>query len=92
MNKRFANVVSLTLFIIGVMAIAISITQNNGYAYHAFALCGVLSVLADFISIKTGNKMVNATLGQKRFVLIFQALVWAIGLALVYYFELFHPH
>lgn len=91
MNKRLANILSLSLFFMGVMAVAISITQNNGYAYHAFALCAVLSVLADFISIKTGNKMATATRGQKRFVLIFQAVVWVIGLILVYSFKLFHP-
>lgn len=92
MNKRVANILSLLLFFIGVMAIAVSITQNNGYAYHAFVLCAVLSILADFISIKAGNKLANATLGQKRFVLIFQGVVWVIGLSLVYYFQLFHPH
>ena len=75
MNKRFANVLSLTLFFVGVVAIAVSIIQNNGYAYHAFALCAVLSVLADFISIKAGNKMPTATQGQKRFVLIFEFLI-----------------
>lgn len=91
MNKRLANVLSLTLFFVGVMAVAISITKNNGYAYHAFALCAVLSVLADAISIKAGNKMASATVGQKRFVLIFQAVVWAIGLVLIYHFKLFHP-
>lgn len=92
MNKRFANILSLTLFFVGVMSVAISITQNNGYAYHAFALCAVLSVLADFISIKAGSKMPTATAGQKRFVLLFQAVVWAVGLALIYHFKLFHPH
>ncbi|WP_323841232.1 MULTISPECIES: hypothetical protein [unclassified Moraxella] len=91
MNKRLANVLSLTLFFVGVVAVAISITQNNGYAYHAFALCALLSVLADLISIKSGNKMATATVGQKRFVLMFQIIVWAIGLWLIYHFKLFHP-
>lgn len=91
MNKRLANIVSMLLFFVGVMAVVMSIVQNNGYAYHAFALCAALSVIADCISIKAGNKMATATTGQKRFVIASQIVIWAVGLALIYHFQLFHP-
>lgn len=90
MNKKVASMVSLSLFFVGVMVLAVTIVQNNGHAYHAFALCAILSVLADFLSMKTGNKMPTATLGQKQFVLLFQSVTWAIGLVLIHHFKLFH--
>ncbi|OOR93083.1 hypothetical protein B0181_00970 [Moraxella caviae] len=89
LNPRLANVISLLLFFVGVMAVAVCVIEDNGYAYHAFVLCGALSVLAEAISLYAGNKQPNATPRQKRFILIFQAVFWLIGWALVYSFDLF---
>lgn len=91
MNKKVANFLSLTLFFVGVMAVVVSIVENSPYVYHALALCAVLALIADFISIKAGNKMPNATQGQKRFVLILQAILWTVGWMIMYGLELFHP-
>lgn len=88
-KQKVAKFISFALFLAGAMLVALAVANRSAYAYHAFVACAVLSILADVVAFWAGNKMPQATRGQKAIVLGVQALVWVVALAGAYWVGLF---